>query len=442
MKGRTQHEPVNTISSVPRVLKGNRQPGGSRAVAILGVFACALSARQAGAVQVLTYHNDNARTGQNLSEVNLTLANVNPSQFGKLFSYPVDGYVYTQPLYMPNLPIPGLGIRNVVFVATQHDSVYAFDADGNAPGQLWTKSFINPPAGITPVPQPNVLNADIVPEIGITGTPVIDPASGTLYVVAKTKEVTTSGEPHFVQRLHALDVTNGAEKFGGPATIGDTIFNPPPEAYVNTTNISVPGTGLGSEGGQIKFNALRQNQRPGLVLAGNRVYVAWASHGDTPPYHGWVVGFNKTTLAPETMFNLTPNGKNGGIWMSGGAPAVDDSGNMYLSVGNGTFALTPTDTCGEWQFVDGHSPPCNPGYGDSVLRLSTTGALSVADFFTPFNQAELERNDQDLGSAGVLLLPGQPGGHPHMLVTSGKGAGKVYLIDRDNMGGFNPASDN
>ena len=442
MKGRTQHEPVNTISSVPRVLKGNRQPGGSRAVAILGVFACALSARQAGAVQVLTYHNDNARTGQNLSEVNLTLANVNPSQFGKLFSYPVDGYVYTQPLYMPNLPIPGQGIRNVVFVATQHDSVYAFDADGNAPGQLWTKSFINPPAGITPVPQPNVLNADIVPEIGITGTPVIDPASGTLYVVAKTKEVTTSGEPHFVQRLHALDVTNGAEKFGGPATIGDTIFNPPPEAYVNTTNISVPGTGLGSEGGQIKFNALRQNQRPGLVLAGNRVYVAWASHGDTPPYHGWVVGFNKTTLAPETMFNLTPNGKNGGIWMSGGAPAVDDSGNMYLSVGNGTFALTPTDTCGEWQFVDGHSPPCNPGYGDSVLRLSTTGALSVADFFTPFNQAELERNDQDLGSAGVLLLPGQPGGHPHMLVTSGKGAGKVYLIDRDNMGGFNPASDN
>ena len=411
-------------------------------VVVSAIVSGALSAQQAGAVNVMTYHNDNARTGHNLNEVDLTLANVNPNQFGKLFSYPVDGYVYVQPLFMSNLTIPGRGTRNVVFVATQHDSVYAFDADGNAPGQLWRTSFINPAAGITPVPQPDVLNADIVPEIGITGTPVIDPVSGTLYLVAKTKEVTTSGEPHFVQRLHALDVTTGAEKFGGPILIGDTIFNPPPEAYINNTPISVPGTGDGSEGGQIRFNALRQNQRPGLVLVGNRVYVAWASHGDTRPYHGWVVGFNRTNLAIETIFNVTPNGRFGGIWMSGGAPAVDANGNLYFSVGNGTFAINPGDSCGEWQDADGHIPPCNPAYGNSVLKLSTAGVLSVADFFTPFNQLELERSDQDVGSAGVLLLPDQPGAHPHMVVTSGKGAGKIYLIDRDNMGQFNPAFDN
>ncbi len=393
-------------------------------------------------VNVTTYHNDNARTGQNLGETVLTRSNVNANQFGKLFSYPVDGYVYAQPLYMSNVAVPGRGTRNVVFVATQHDSVYAFDADGSAPQQLWKTSFINPAAGVTPVPQPDVLNADIVPEIGITGTPVIDPTSGTLYVVARTREVSSSGDRHFVQRLHALDVTTGAERFGGPILIGDTTFNPPPEVYTNNTAISVPGTGAGSDGVQIKFNALRQNQRPGLALVGNRVYIAWASHGDTPPYHGWLVGYNKTTLLLETIFNFSPNGKNAGIWMSGGAPAADAAGNLYFTTGNGTFALNPSDPCGVWQDVDGHSPPCNPAYGDSILKMSTAGALGVADFFTPFNQAVLERNDQDLGSAGVLLLPDQPGSHPHLLITSGKGLGKVYLVDRDNMGGFNASFDN
>jgi len=415
-----------------------------RAFSIVVFLAWCLGIAQSGAqgqVTVLTYHNDNARTGQNLSESTLTLANVNPNEFGRLFSYPIDGYAYAQPLYMSNLVVPGQGTRNVVFVATEHASVYAFDADGNAPGLLWKTSFINPAAGVTSVPQSDVLNADIVPEIGITGTPVIDSASSTLYVVAKTKE-TGSGQPHYVQRLHALDVTTGAEKFGGPALIGDTLFNPPPEAYTNSTPISVAGTGDGSQSGVVEFNALRQNQRPGLVLLGNRVYVAWASHGDTRPYHGWVAGFNKTTLAVETIFNVTPNGRFGGIWMSGGAPAVDLNGNMFFSTGNGTFAITSTDTCGQWQTADGHFPPCNPGYGDSVLKLSTAPTLSVSDFFTAFNQADLEASDQDLGAGGVLLLPDQAGAHPHLLVTGGKGSGKVYLINRDNMGEFNSGFDN
>ncbi len=422
----------------------NASPKTLRAWSIVFALAWLLGSAQPGAqgqVNVLTYHNDNARTGQNLSESALTLANVNSTQFGRLFSYHVDGYAYAQPLYMSNLTIPGQGTRNVVFVATEHDSVYAFDADGNAPGQLWKTSFINPTAGVTSVPQPDVLNADIVPEIGITGTPVIDSSSGTLYVIAKTKE-TASGQPHYVQRLHALDVTTGAEKFGGPVLIGDTIFNPPPEVYTNNTPISVTGTGDGSQNGVVQFNALRQNQRPGLVLLGTRVYVSWASHGDTRPYHGWVVGFNKTTLAIETIFNITPNGRFGGIWMSGGAPAVDSSGNMFLSAGNGTFAITPTDTCGQWQTADGHFPPCNPAYGDSVLKLSTSTTLSVTDFFTPFNQSDLEAFDQDLGSGGVLLLPDQSGAHPHLMVTAGKGSGKVYLIDRDNLGQFNSSFDN
>ena len=436
--------PVTIFRSFERCPRTfNALPAAASALAMLALVWILVGALPLSAqVNVLTYHNDNARTGANLGETTLTLSNVNSSQFGKLFSYPVDGYVYAQPLYMSNLAIPGQGTRNVVFVATQHDSVYAFDADGNAPGQLWKTSFINPAAGITPVPQPDVLNADIVPEIGITGTPVIDSSSGTLYVVAKTREVTTSGQHHYVQRLHALDVTTGAEKFGGPVLIGDTTFDPPPEVYTNNTSVSVPGTGAGSESGQIRFNALRQNQRPGLTLVGNRIYIGWASHGDTPPYHGWLVGYNKTTLALETIFNFTPNGKNGGIWMSEGGPAVDAAGNLYFTTGNGTFALTPTDNCGEWQNADGHSPPCNPGYGDSLMKMSTAGALSVADFFTPFNQASLERNDQDLGSAGVLLLPDQPGAHPHLVVTSGKGAGKVYLVDRDSMGGFNTNFDN
>ena len=386
--------------------------------AATGFLACVLvSASGAGAqVAVLTYHNDNARTGQNLNETVLTTDSVGPVTFGQLFSYPVDGYVYAQPLYMPNVSLPGQGLHNVVFVATEHDSVYAFDADDSSVGLLWQVSFIDPANGVTTVPPEDVQSDAIVPEIGITGTPVIDNGSGTLYVVATTKEA-ASGSPHYVQRLHALDIGTGAEKLGGPIVIGDTIFDG------NATYVSgpsLPGTGDGSAGGQVFFDALRQNQRPGLLLLNGVVYVGWASHGDTRPYHGWVLGYDVQTLAQVAVFNTTPNGGLGGVWMSGGGLAADSAGAVYLSTGNGTFDVTDSEA---------------PAYGDSVLKLSAGNGLTVADSFTPWNQDALAASDLDFGSGGVLLLPDQPGAFPHLMVTATKD-GAIYLINRDDLGGY------
>jgi hypothetical protein len=384
------------------------------------------SARVDAQVNVLTYHNDNGRTGRNLNETDLTPAGVNSAGFGKLFAYLVDGYVYAQPLYMSNVFIGGV-TRNVVFVATEHNSVFAFDADNPDPGSngglLWQASFIDPAAGVTTVPQSDVLSRDIVPEIGITGTPVIDHSTGTLYVVAKTKE-TGDGSTHYIQRLHALDITSGTERSGSPVVIADTIFDNGIYTYVSGPSVS--GTGSGSVGGVVYFNALRQHHRSGLVLAGGVVYAAWASHGDHGPYHGWVIAFDAPTLQQLAVFNTTPNGGLGGIWMGGGGLAADADGSIYFSTGNGT--------------ADQVLPPNGrgPAYGDSVLKLSTTAGLAVADFFTPFNQADLERVDADLGSGGVMLLPDQAGPQPplpHLMVATGK-EGKIYLIDRDNLGGY------
>jgi hypothetical protein len=354
-------------------------------------------------VSVLTHHNDNGRTGQNLQETALTLANVNANDFGKRFHYVVDGAVYAQPLYVPNVAIPGVGARNVVYLATQHDSVYAFDAD--APGDpLWHVSFIDPDAGITPVSNNDVGGSpDIAPEIGITGTPVIDPATGTLFVVPKTKEHGT-----IVQRLHALDIATGAEKFGGPVTIA----------------ADVPGTGRGSVNGVVSFDALRENQRPGLLLHDGVVYIAWASHGDAQPYHGWIIGYDAETLAQVAVLNTTPNGGAGGIWQSGAGLSTDADGFIYGATGNGTFNV---DTGG----VD---------YGDSILKLRADDGLQVVDYFTPYNQAALSRGDFDLGSTGVLILPDQPGAHPHLALAASK-EGTIYLVDRDAMGQFNPTND-
>src|SRR5262249_29622582 len=231
-------------------------------------------------IAVVSGHYDSFLSGANTQETILTPANVNPTNFGNLFNYSIDGYAYAQPLYVPNLTING-GTHNVVFAATEHDSVYAFDGDGG--GQLWHRSFIDPANGVTSVPQPDVISGDVVPEVGITGTPVIDAGTNTMYVVAKTKEV-VGGTPHHVQRLHALDITTGQDRaVNGVVTIGDTTLGGPDGGYTNNTSIAVPGTGAGNDGSTVRFNALRQLQRTALTLAGGNVYIAWASHGDKHP---------------------------------------------------------------------------------------------------------------------------------------------------------------
>jgi hypothetical protein len=352
-----------------------------------------------------TLHNDNLRTGQNLSETVLTPSNVSPSTFGKLFAYALDGIAHASPLYVANVNVTGQGFHNVVYVATEHDSVYAFDADGLSSSPLWHVSLINPGAGITTVP-PNDTGecCDIQPEIGITGTPVIDPGTGTLYVVAKTKGV-VGGTTNYVQRLHALDITSGAEKFGGPVVI----------------QASVPGTGDGAQAGQVPFDPLRENQRPALLLSNGVVYVGFASHGDNPPYHGWVLGYNAANLQLVMTYNDTANSSAGGIWQSGAGLAADADGNIYFVTGNGTF---DADING----VD---------YGDSFEKISSSG--TVLDYFTPLDQATLATQDLDLGAGGVLLLPDQAGAHPHLAVAAGKD-GAIYLVDRENMGHYNPSS--
>jgi hypothetical protein len=357
---------------------------------------------------VVTYHNDNLRSGQTTAETILTPANVNAVSFGKKFSYTVDGYVYAQPLYVTNVAIPNKGTHNVLYVATEHDSIFALDADSNAGANaapLWTTSFINPAKGINPVTSSEVSCGDLVPEIGVTGTPVIDAASRTLYVVAKTWE-----RGQGVQRLHALDITTGAEKFGGPVLI---------KARVR---------GVGDGGSWVSFNALRENQRPALLLQNGLVYLSWASHCDIGAYHGWVMAYNATTLRQAGVWISTPNGLRGGVWQGGAGLAGDSSFNTYVSTGNGSFDANTGGT----------------NFGDSLLKLSASSTgVSLVDYFTPYNEAALNNADADLGSGGILLLPDQPAGSPHLhlLAQAGK-EGSIYLVDRDQMGHFNPSNDN
>jgi hypothetical protein len=325
----------------------------------------------------------------------LTPANVNQKTFGKLFSYPLDGLSFASPLYVPNLTIPGKGVHNVVFVETEHDSVYAFDANGLSTTPLWHVSFINPSAGINPIP-PGVTGecCDIPNEIGITGTPVIDPTTNTMYVVAATAE-TSGGTTTYVNRLHALDLATGQEKFGGPVQVTAT----------------VAGSGAGSQNGMIPFDNLTENQRPALLLANGELYIGFANHGFNPPYHGYLFAYNPTTLHQDWVFVTTPNASSGGIWMGGDGIAADASGSLYFSTGNGTY--------------DG---PANNDFGDSLLKLNPNGTL--ADYFTPYNYAALDSGDVDLASGGIILLPDQPGSHPHEVIVGGKG-GTLYVVNRD-----------
>jgi len=355
---------------------------------------------------VTTQHNDNLRTGQNLNESELTPTLVSGGQFGKLFSQTVDGLVYAQPLYVPNVYIPGKGTHNVVYIATEHDSVYAWDADNNTGGNsapLWQTSFINPSRGVTTISSNDVNCPDgVVPEIGVTSTPVIDVSTNTIYVLAESKE-----NGIFVHRLHALDITTGAEKFGGPVTIAG----------------SVPGTGAGSSGGRLTFDPSLHLNRSGLLLTtGSNIIIAWASNCDNPPFHGWIMSYSAATLNQTAVWATTPNGDGGGTWMSGGGIAADPNGSVYFATGNGTFDTSGTP-------ID---------FGDSVIRMTLNGSgPAVADYFTPYDQGNLESGDIDVASGGPLLLPDQPGPHPKELIQVGK-EGSIYVIDRTNMGHYNP----
>lgn len=362
-----------------------------------------------GQVNVTSYHNDNGRTGQNLAEPYLSPSNVHSATFGKLFSQPVDGLIYGQPLYVAGMNIPNKGIHNVVYVVTEHDSIFAFDADNNRGANsqpLWQVSFINPANGITTVSLKTLLSCDdIVPEVGITSTPVIDPISGTMYVVAKTSENGT-----IYQRLHALDITTGAEKFGGPTVI----------------QAQVSGTGSGSSQGTLQFNTFLQNQRSGLLLQNGLIYIAWGSHCDLPPHHGWVMAYDASSLAQVAVWTTTPNGAGGGVWQAG-APLAADSSYVYFATGNGSFTL---NTGGS-------------DVGDSAVKLAAPagGTFHIADYFTPYNQAALSKGNLDLASGGVMLIPDQPPTtpHQHLLVAGGK-QGTLYVVDRDNMGQYSSSS--
>ncbi len=340
-------------------------------------------------VEVTTYHYDVSRTGANTSETILNTTNVK-NNFGKLFSLPVDAEIYAQPLYMPNVTVPGQGVHNVVYVATMNNSVYAFDADtGGNP--LWKVNFG------TPMPDSVCcVDRDILVQIGILSTPVIDPNAGVMYLVAETYE---NGVTAFT--LHAISITTGAD-VETPVVIKG----------------SVAGTASDGTGKVLPFTAFDQWQRTGLLLANGQIYIAFGSHQDTEPYHGWLFSYNATTLAQTGIFCVTPNGPEGGIWQGGVGMAADTNGYVYVETGNGLFDV---NTGG----ID---------YGDSVLKLSGNG-LTVADYFTPSTQANDDTEDWDLGSAGALLIPGTT------LVAAGGKDGKFYIANTANMGKYNATTD-
>jgi len=360
-------------------------------------------------VDVVTYHNDVGRTGQNLSETTLTPANVTSATFGKRGFYTADGKVDAQPLYLSSVSIPGQGSRNVLYVATEHDSVYAFDADLGS--IIWQVSLLG--AGETPSDQRNC--SQVIPEIGITSTPVIDRSAGSngvIYVVAMSKNASGS----YFQRLHALDVTSGAELFGGPRLIQATF----------------PGSGAGSSGGTLTFDPKQYEARSALLLVNGRLIVAWTSHCDIDPYTGWIMAYDPGTLTQTAVLNVTPNGSRGAFWMAGGGPAADASGNIYLLDGNGTFDTT----------LDGSGFPNARNFGNAFLKVSTASGLSVADYFATFNTVSQSNADLDLGSGGTVVLPDLIDGTGrvrHLAIGAGKDQ-HIYVVDRDSMGKWNPSS--
>lgn len=354
---------------------------------------------------VTMYKNDYGLTGQYPNETILNTSNVNTATFGRVASYPVDGQVYAQPLFVPGVNT-AQGQFNLVFVATEHDSVYAFDADHTTNTPIWKTSFlIN---GATSVPATDLYTGayvDISPEVGITSTPTINISTNTLYVVAMTKE--SNGT--YVHRLHALDITTGNDKVT-PVAISAT----------------VPGTGDDIDNdGQVTFRSTTENQRSNLVLENGIVYIAFAGYADTRPYHGWIFGYDAATLAKKVVYNDTANGYGGGIWATGGGLSADPGSNaLYLAAGNGDFDLNTGGV----------------NAGDTVIKFNTQKGLTRVDYFTPFNQACLNAADKDMGSAGTLLLPPQAGAHRYEMIAGGK-EGRIYVLDRQNLGGYTSVTD-
>jgi Abnormal spindle-like microcephaly-assoc'd, ASPM-SPD-2-Hydin len=367
-------------------------------------------AASTSAVNVLTLHNDNARTGQNLSETILTTTDVNSANFGELGLLSVDGLVDAEALFVSNLIVAG-SAHNVVFVVTEHDSLYAFDADTFS--QLWTVSLLGP----NETTSDNRGCGQVSPEIGITSTPVIDLTAGThgtIFAVAMSKD--NSGDYH--QRLHALDITTGAELTGGPVTI----------------QASFPGTGANSSNGNVVFDPAQYKERAGLLLMNHEIYTSWASHCDDQPYTGWLISYSESTLQQSSVLNVTPNGSEGAIWMAGAGLAADTLGNIYFLDANGTFDDT----------LDSSGFPVHGDFGNAFLKVSTSSNnLAVADYFTMFNTDAESNADEDLGSGGALVMPDLMDGSGntwHLAVGAGKDA-HIYVVNRDLMGKFNTNND-
>ena len=362
-----------------------------------------------GQANVLTWHNDVARTGQNLQETILAPSNVNSTNFGLLFApLATDGKVDAQPLYVPAFGIAG-GTYNVLYVATENDTVYAFDADSGA--QLWSQTVLL--AGETASDDRGC--SQVTPQIGITSTPVIDLKGGphgTIYLVAMSKD--TSGNYH--QRLHALDMVTHTEEFGGPIDIQATY----------------PSTGPQSSNGVVTFDPKQYKDRAALLLSKSVIYTSWASHCDADPYSAWIMGYNKSTLAQVSVLNLTPNGAKGSIWQAGAGPAADATGDLYFLMANGTFDTT----------LNANGFPSQGDYGNAFMNLSTTSGLAVADYFTMDNTVSESNGDVDLGSGGAMLLPAlnDAQGNPHELAVGAGKDGNAYVVDRNNMGEYNGSS--
>jgi hypothetical protein len=398
---------ANTNPTSSSSSSGN--PSGSAGCGATG--SPSTNSASASSIDVVTYHYDNLRTGENTNEAILTPMNVNSTKFGKLGEFAVVGKVDAQPLYLSNLSIPGVGTKNVLYVATEHGCVYAFDADSIG-------SSASKPIWVTYTKLPDEVPSDdrgcgqVTPEIGVTSTPVIDRTRGAIYVVAVSK----NGAGNYIHRIHALDLTTGAELFGGPTIVT--------ASYPNAS------------GGSVVFDPSLYNERPGLLELNGTIYTTWGSHCDAGPYTSWVMAYSADTLKQTSVLNLTPNGSDGGIWMSGAAPALDASGNIYFIVGNGTF-----DTSLNAGFPSQHD--CGNCFA-KISPISSSPPLSLVDYFTPSNTVTQSDQDLDFGSGGPLLLPDLMDASSmtrHLAVVSGKDA-NIYVLDRDNMGKFNSGADN